>query len=217
MISVADTGTGMTPEIAARVFEPFFTTKAIGEGSGLGLPQVLGLAKQLGGGVELITAPGQGATFKVYLPRTQAPAPVAEAGPHDAPAPSLAGIRILLVDDDAQVRSVASAILHEAGCEVIEAATGFAALDLVDGGAQVDLALLDFAMPALNGGEAAQLLRDRQPALPVILMSGYADAEALARVWSGPLLHKPFSASELALQISRALTEAGQTVRLGTG
>ena len=215
MICVSDTGTGMAPEVAARVFEPFFTTKPVGEGSGLGLPQVLGLAKQLGGGVELITAPGEGAAFKVYLPRvdTAAASGAVEARPVEAPAPSLTGVRILLVDDDAQVRSVAYAILREAGCEVIEAATGFAALDLVDGGAEVDLALLDFAMPALNGGEAAQLLRDRRPALPVILMSGYADAETLAKVWSGPLLHKPFSAAQLARQISHALAEAGQTVR----
>ena len=179
---------------------------------------MLGLAKQLGGGVELVTAPGQGAAFKIYLPRTQgAVSTLDEARPAEAAPPSLAGVRILLVDDDNQVRSVAGAILREAGCEVIEAATGFRALDLVDGGAQVDLALLDFAMPALNGGEAAQLLRDRRPALPVILMSGYADAEALARVWSGPLLHKPFSASQLALQISHALAEADQPMRRGIG
>ncbi|MEO6338813.1 MAG: ATP-binding protein [Caulobacteraceae bacterium] len=219
MICVSDTGTGMTPDVAARVFEPFFTTKPVGEGSGLGLPQVLGLAKQLGGGVELITAPGEGASFKIYLPRTQtgsvsgaAEPPTAEAAP-----PSLAGVRILLVDDDTQVRSVAGAILREAGCEVMEAATGFAALDLIDGGAQIDLALLDFAMPALNGGEAAQLLRDRRPGLPVILMSGYADAEALARVWTGPLLHKPFSASQLARLISQALAEAAEPMRRVTG
>ena len=209
MIAVADTGTGMTSDVAARAFEPFFTTKGVGEGSGLGLPQVLGLAKQLGGGVELTTTPGEGCTVAVYLPRAAVGA-VAEgvvADPPPAPPNAFEGRRILLVDDDADVRAVAKALLAEMGCHVTEAANGLEAIVAVEKGGQFDLALLDFVMPGLNGGETAQRLKVRAPALPMILMSGFADTEALAAVWSGPLLHKPFSAARLAAQIGGLLAE----------
>jgi len=206
VISVSDTGAGMTPEVAARAFEPFFTTKGVGEGSGLGLPQVLGLAKQLGGGVELTTAPGAGCRVDVYLPRAAAgPSSAASANLDAIDAAAFNGLHVLLVDDDRDVRTVARGLLGDMGCRVTEAPGGQEAIQLVEAGGAFDLVLLDFAMPGMNGGEAAQRLRQISPATPQILMSGFADADTLMKVWSGPLLQKPFSAGQLALQMQAAL------------
>ncbi len=213
MVAVSDTGTGMTPEILARVFEPFFTTKAVGQGSGLGLPQVLGLAKQLGGGVEIVTRSGQGSSIQVYLPRSHAAAQPGDESLQDEPVRMLSGARVLLVDDDPDVRAVTGAILTEHGCEVKEVASGLAALDAEATGLPIDVVLLDFAMPGLNGGETASRLRDRRPDLPIVMMSGFADIDTLSAHWRGPLLHKPFSAASLCSQIG-AVAGTGKVVRL---
>jgi signal transduction histidine kinase len=207
VITVADTGEGMAPEVVARAFEPFFTTKPIGKGSGLGLPQVLGLAKQLGGGVQIETAAGQGTTVRVYLPRS-------EMTVETEPAPMgdllmLKGLRVLLVDDDPDVRTVAGQILEDLGCEVAAADCGEAALELARRGAVFQAALVDFAMPGLNGGETARRLRELQPGLPVVLMSGYADLDNLAETWIGPVLHKPFGAQALGRELARVTTAVG--------
>lgn len=207
MITVADTGEGMAPEVVARAFEPFFTTKPIGKGSGLGLPQVLGLAKQLGGGVQIETALGEGTTVRVYLPRSKA---FAEA----APVPVgdllvLKGLRVLLVDDDPDVRTVSGQILEDLGCEVEAADSGEAALDLARGGVVFQAALIDFAMPGLNGGETARRLRTLSPGLPVVLMSGYANLNDLAETWAGPVLRKPFGAQALGRELARVTAPVG--------
>ena len=202
-ISVADNGAGMPPEVLARVFEPFFTTKEVGRGSGLGLPQVLGVVKQLGGGIEIDTVLGQGSTVTIFLPKAEGA--VAAAEPPSAPPVALKGVRVLLIDDDPDVRGVAAALLSELGCQVIEAASGQAGLDVLASGTKVDLVLLDYAMPGLNGGETAQRIVKSFPELPVMMISGYADAEALAAAWSGPFLHKPFGAGALSSLIARTL------------
>jgi signal transduction histidine kinase/CheY-like chemotaxis protein len=201
VITVADTGEGMAPEVVDRAFEPFFTTKPIGKGSGLGLPQVLGLAKQLGGGVQIETAAGVGTTVRVYLPRSGAfteavPAPVGDLM-------VLKGLRVLLVDDDLDVRTVTAQLLEELGCRVEAADCGEAALELARTGAAFQAALVDFAMPGLNGGETARRLRELSPGLPVVLMSGYADLDNLAETWVGPVLHKPFGAQALGRELAR--------------
>src|SRR5260221_10872357 len=125
MIPVGDTGAGRPPDVLSRVFEPFFTTKEVGKGSGLGLPQVLGVAKQLGGGVTISSAPGQGTSVRVYLARA---AEMAVPQPQTAPgpAPGSLGISVLLVDDDADVRAALSGMLHDLGCRTVEAASGMA-------------------------------------------------------------------------------------------
>ena len=208
-VTVADRGEGMTPEVAAHVFEPFFTTKPMGKGSGLGLSQVLGVAKQLGGGVEIETAPGQGATVTVYLPRAAAqdrPAPT-PPGP-EFHTEALQGLRLLLVDDDAAVRAVASGMLRDLGCQVTEAADGDEAITRMRQAPPHQAALIDFAMPGLNGGQTAIALRAVRPGLPVVLMSGYTDLEALADAWSGPVLRKPFSRADLARELARATRES---------
>ena len=212
VISVADTGEGMAPDVAARAFEPFFTTKAIGKGSGLGLPQVLGLAKQLGGGVEVETAPGEGTTVRVYLPRAE-PIGAAEA-PTARVATSLTGLRVLLVDDDTDVRTVAEQILIELGCRVTSAASGEAGLSLLAADPSLQAALVDFAMPGLNGGETARRIWALRPGLPIVVMSGYADLDQLADAWTGPVLHKPFTMEVLADQLARATdVAASETLR----
>ena len=216
MIAVSDTGTGMTADVVSRAFEPFFTTKDVGKGSGLGLSQVLGLAKQLGGGVELESQLDRGTTIKVYLPRART-APAGQERPIAAAAASLAGVRVLLVDDDPDVRAVAAALLEELGCAVTEAASGLAAIDrLAHAPADFDAVLLDFAMPGLNGGETAVRLQALAADLPIVLMTGYADTELLAGVWEGPLLHKPFTAQRLATEMAAAAGRP-QVVKLRPG
>ncbi len=198
MIAVSDTGEGMTPEVVARVFEPFFTTKPLGKGSGLGLPQVLGLAKQLGGGVEIDTAPDRGTTVRVYLPRAAA----LDAAPPTAPvAPdstALKGLKVLLVDDDVGVRTVTAQMLKDLGCRVTTAESGEQALERIREDPDLQAALVDFAMPGLSGGETAAGLRWERADFPVVIMTGYADLEELAETWAGPVMHKPFTMADLA-------------------
>jgi signal transduction histidine kinase len=213
MVAVSDRGTGMSDEVLSRAFEPFFTTKGVGRGSGLGLPQVLGLAKQLGGGVEIVTAVGAGTTIKVYLPRSAAAAAAEPKAKPEESSGVLLGARVLVVDDDPDVRAVTCAILSEHGCRVAEVASGLAAIDAQAAGTPIDVVLLDFAMPGMNGGETAARLRKERPDLPVIMMSGFADVETLSAYWSGPLLHKPFSAASLCGQIAAAVG-AHKVVRL---
>jgi CheY-like chemotaxis protein len=205
----------MTQEVLSRAFEPFFTTKAVGRGSGLGLPQVLGLAKQLGGGVEIVTAPGEGASIRVYLPRSTVAAKPGAEPKRDEVGRMLAGVLVLVVDDDPDVRAVTCAILSEQGCQVMEVASGLAAVDAVSSVEAIDVVLLDFAMPGMNGGETTSRLRALRPDLPIVMMSGFADVQTLSAFWDGPLLHKPFSAASLCSQIAAAAgAEGGAVVRL---
>ncbi|MDN3625462.1 PAS domain S-box protein [Methylobacterium isbiliense] len=208
MIAVADTGTGMTPEVLAKAFEPFFTTKGVGKGSGLGLAQVYGFAKQSGGGVKIDTRLGQGTTIRVFLPRAAEPAPAADAAaPPPDPLPFAAATpRVLLVDDDTAVREVTATLLAELGCEVAEAGSGGAALDLLARDPEpVDLLLVDFAMPGMNGAEVAREAAQRRPGLPILFMTGYADLSALSGVGEERIIQKPFRDGELAAKVRRVL------------
>jgi CheY-like chemotaxis protein len=171
----------------------------------LGLPQVLGLAKQLGGGVEIDTAPGQGATLRVYLPRAEAFDTVAQVV-QDAPGGMvLKGLRVLLVDDDAGVRAVTAQMLRDLGCRVTQAESGEQALERMREDPDLQAALVDFAMPGLSGGETAAGLRWERADFPVVIMTGYADLEELAETWAGPVMHKPFSMADLAREMARAI------------
>jgi CheY-like chemotaxis protein len=206
VVSVIDAGTGMTPEVLAQIWEPFFTTKASGVGSGLGLPQVLGVAKQLGGGVAVDTFVGRGTTVRVFLPVAE-PAQAA-AEPEPGPEVDLTGARVLLVDDDDDVRRVAGELLRDIGCEPEEADGGPAALARIDAGVEPDVVVMDYAMPGMTGVEAARRLAETRPKLPVLLISGYMDAEALERTWTGPVLAKPFSKEQLARRLAEVLRAA---------
>ena len=210
VISVTDTGSGMTKEVLAKAFEPFFTTKEIGKGSGLGLSQVLGFAQQSGGGIRIETRVGEGTSVKVYLPRA-ADSDVAEASPD----PTGAGRQhrtdatILLVDDDNAVREVTASMLRELGYAVLEVGSGGAALDLLDGDSNVDLIVLDFVMPGMNGAELARQIHSKFSTLPVLFVTGYADKTTLAEIGDARLIKKPFVGDELANKVHAALAEIG--------
>ena len=216
-ICVADTGTGMTEEVRAKVFEPFFTTKEIGKGSGLGLSQVLGFAKQSGGGVRIESRVGEGTSIRIYLPRTKAkaeersPSAPAIAAHKDAPA-----ARILLVDDDHAVREVTSTTLRDLGYTVVEAGSGGAALDILTREPTIDLLIIDFAMPGMSGAEVARQARAKRPTLPILFITGFADRAALAGVSETHIVGKPFMNDELATKLRSVLVEevSDKVVRL---
>ncbi|MBU2417174.1 MAG: response regulator, partial [Alphaproteobacteria bacterium] len=204
MVAVTDTGSGMSDDVRARAFEPFFTTKEVGKGSGLGLSQVFGLAKQSGGGVAIDTEVGRGTTIKVFLPRASAapaePGVEAEAGPvaHED------HLVVLVVDDDDAVREVTAGLLADLGYDVVEAGSGGAALDLFERHDEIRAVVLDFAMPGMNGADLARELRARRPRVPILFATGYADAEALTGVGDHQIVHKPFGQAELARKLSRS-------------
>jgi CheY-like chemotaxis protein len=204
-ICVGDNGTGMGDEVRAKVFEPFFTTKEVGKGSGLGLSQVLGFAKQSGGGVRIESRPGEGTAVHIYLPRATAKAEVVSDSVPDVQSMALSGATILLVDDDAAVREVTAAMLRELGYAVIEAGSGGAALDVLESRPQIDLMLVDFAMPGMNGAEVARHVGMKRPALPVLFVTGFADRTALAGVGEARIIGKPFVRDELGEKVRAAL------------
>ena len=208
-LAVIDTGTGMPPEVVARVFEPFFTTKDIGKGSGLGLAQVYGFARQSGGTVRIDTAPGRGTTIELLLPRS-AGMPQAAARPaaelRQMGAPGTRG-HVLLVEDDDEVAALVGQMLGELGFGVTRAASAAAALGALADGRPVDLVFSDVLMPGgMNGVELARELRRRHPDLPVVLTSAYAgNAKRDADAAGIALLPKPYRLEELAAVTQTAL------------
>jgi len=207
LLAVSDTGTGMPPEVLARVFEPFFTTKAVGHGSGLGLSMVYGFVKQTGGHVAIYSEPGQGSTVKLYLPRAaggQAPAPAKPRGGAQGGTET-----VLVVEDDPAVRALVEGQLRALGYVVLAAADGPAALTLLRAGPPCDLLLTDMIMPGgMNGRELAEQVRQERPAMRVLYMSGYTENAILHHGRLDPgveLLSKPFSLSELAARVRGVL------------
>ncbi|MBL6455714.1 response regulator [Belnapia sp. T6] len=205
VVSVRDTGSGIPPEVLSRVFEPFFTTKEVGSGTGLGLSMAHGMAQQSGGAIRIASRLGEGTTVELTLPRSSpadAPAPEAESGtvPHaDHP------VRILVADDEADVREVTSAILREMGHETIEAGDADSALRLL-ASEPVELLITDFAMPRVSGVELAHHARGLRPSVPVLLMTGYADLDKVPR--DLPVIRKPFQPAELARLVAELCAPA---------
>lgn len=207
-VSVADTGSGMTDDVLVRAFEPFFTTKDVGKGSGLGLSQVFGLAKQSGGGVSIATRVGEGTTITVYLPRSAVmPQRDAALASQHRP-PHRDNAVVLVVDDDVAVREVTSGFLVDMGYRVVEAGSGGAALDAFEGDAQIDAVVLDFAMPGMNGADLAREIRTRRPRVPILFATGYADADALVGIDQDRVIRKPYIETELAQKLSLTLGRA---------
>ena len=200
-----DTGTGMTKEVLAKAFEPFYTTKDIGKGSGLGLSQVLGFAKQSGGGMRIESRLREGTSVKIYLPRAMRSDVTLPSESIGVPKRSAKGAVILLVDDDSAVREVTASILRDLGHVVIEVGSGGGALDLLDRNAHIDLVMLDFAMPGMNGMEVARQVRAKVPSRPVVFVTGYADTSALEDIDDTQIVRKPFIGNELADKVQIAL------------
>jgi signal transduction histidine kinase/CheY-like chemotaxis protein len=208
MIAVADTGSGMTKEVLAQAFEPFFTTKEIGKGSGLGLSQVLGFAKQSGGGMRIETRVGEGTSVRVYLPRaaenSDSEVSVVTVGVTQS---QRKGAIILLVDDDSAVREVTASMLEDFGYVVVKIGSGGAALDLLDRQSNIDLVLLDFAMPGMSGVEVARQVQLKYPAIPILFVTGYADKNAFRDIGEERIIKKPFIGEELAQKVNAALVK----------
>lgn len=208
VVLVADTGTGMTPEILARAFDPFFTTKDVGRGSGLGLSMVYGFARQSGGHVTLDSAPGAGTTARLYLPATRAS--VAASGPPVDAADARGGREtILLVEDDDLVRIHVQGQLEGLGYSVVTAGNGPEALGVLDEREDIDLVFTDIVMPGgMSGRDLAEAVRASLPTLPVLFTSGYSDDAVIrdGRLDAGvTLLAKPYKRVELARKIRQAL------------
>jgi CheY-like chemotaxis protein len=199
-IAVSDTGVGMPRSVAERAFDPFFTTKPAGKGTGLGLSQVHGIAKQSGGDATIKSKPGKGTTVTLSLPRAQAN--VNSVSQADfAALPAGHSEKLLLVDDDPEVRQLLATFLSESGYEVSEATSGENALAIL-ADFKPDMMIVDFAMEGMNGAETALEARQRYPGIPILFISGYADPEELrSAVGNAPLLNKPFQPGELSAAV----------------
>ena len=208
-ITVADDGQGMPPEVSSRAGEPFFSTKTQGQGTGLGLAQVFGFARQCGGEARIDSVPGLGTAVAIVLPAADAVRGEAEpstpAGP--ASADARRPERILVIDDDDGVRAVVVQGLRDAGFQVWEAADGPSALALLAMGAPA-AAVIDFMMPGMDGAEVARRARALWPSLPIVFVSGYADTLALDGIGGAGVLRKPFDMPTLREAVEALLAPA---------
>ena len=203
VVSVRDTGMGMSPEVVARAFEPFFTTKAAGRASGFGLSIVYGLIKQLGGEIAIASEPGRGTTVQISLPRTRDIAPsVAARVPAPAPGTPL---RVLLVDDNEDVLAVMATVLRNAGEHVVEASDGPSAIDIFGDGAGFDAVVLDYAMPGMKGTAAARAIQAVRPDVPILLVTGFAEAMVPGEWPAEYILHKPFRPDRLRQRLEELI------------
>jgi len=202
-ITVADTGVGMSPQVARRAFEPFYTTKPIGQGTGLGLSMVYGFAQQSKGHVALESRMGSGTSVALYLPRFNADAAI-EATEALAEAPRGDGETVLVIEDDETVRELVVEVLGELGYAAIEARNGDEAIAILRSPQSLDLMVSDVGLPGLNGRQIATIARQHRPGLRILFMTGYA-ADALDRPnFLGPgmdMILKPFSMDAIAVRI----------------
>ena len=211
MVSIRDTGEGMTPDVLAKAFDPFFTTKPIGKGTGLGLSMLYGFIKQSKGHVRVHSVPGEGSLFELFLPRADA----AVARPSEAGAPAEiggqhgAGETVLVVEDEATVRMLVIETLRELGYAALEAHDGPAGLALLQSGARVDLLVTDVGLPGLNGRQLAEAGRLLRPGLRVLFMTGYAHNAAVGQgdaLDPGmQIISKPFALDALSARIRQMI------------
>ncbi len=208
-IRVTDTGAGMAAEVMARAFDPFFTTKPIGQGTGLGLSMIYGFVKQSGGQVGLASEPGQGTAVELCLPRHLSPPAAEEAEAAGVATPAASSGTVLLVDDEPSVRTLLGETLAALGLSVIEAADGPAGLRVLESSVRVDVLVSDVGLPGgLNGRQLADRARVLRPGLPVLLITGYAEAAVLGEGMLEPgmeVVTKPFSMAVLGRRVAAVL------------
>ncbi len=213
MLAVTDSGAGMSAEVKARAFDPFFTTKDVGHGTGLGLSQVYGFVKQSRGHVKIYSEPGEGTTIKLYFPRVHAQSRIIEDEDQARAAPGSAGEKILVVEDDPDVRNYSCDTLGELGYTVLEAENGRAALNLIASRPDIQLLFTDVGLPGgLNGRQLAEEAHKLRPDLKVLFTTGYARNAIVhdGRLDPGvELITKPFSQAALAAKL-RDILDAGR-------
>ncbi|WP_043115435.1 response regulator, partial [Pseudacidovorax intermedius] len=216
-VQVQDTGAGIPAGVLGQVFDPFFTTKPLGSGSGLGLSQVYGFARQSGGEAAIDSVEGQGTRVDLLFPAVAAPAADALPPPEAEVQALAAGRSVLVVEDDAEVRRVIADSLALLGCRVIQAADGQQGLEVLGAQARPDLMVVDYAMPGMTGAEFIVHARQRVGAVPVVLATGYADMAQVGRVLgTQSILIKPFEISALAACVAQALAPAARGGNPGT-
>jgi PAS domain S-box-containing protein len=200
-LEVSDTGSGIPQDVQHRIFEPFFTTKDTGRG--LGLAALLGILRSHGGAFRMDSVHGRGTTFRLYFPSTGAQVAVM---PEPAVTPSAfpPGLRVLLVEDEENVRDAAARLLVRIGFAVVTAVDGLDALEKLDAGPAYDVVLLDLTMPRMDGRQAMAAIRQRHPGVPVVLCSGYS-GEEIQGGWKGVFLPKPYSLASLRKALREAL------------
>jgi CheY-like chemotaxis protein len=215
-LTVADTGAGIDPADLSRVMEPFFTTKPRGKGTGLGLSMAKGFAEQSGGALSLESEPGRGTTVTLWIPEAETSLlPPADAVAPEPVRPALGvdGRRVLVVDDDEQVRDGLMSSLQDAGFVTLGAEDGGAALGQLDQGAEVDALITDFSMPGINGLDLIHAVHARRPGLPAILLTGHVQdvsAGAFNRLDEEPfaLLHKPTPPARVAERLAELIAQS---------
>jgi two-component system, cell cycle sensor histidine kinase and response regulator CckA len=207
LLEITDTGVGMPPEVLTRIFEPFFTTKSRGEGSGLGLPVVYGIIKNIGGGIIVTSREGHGTSFQIYLPRSQ-DKPDADRAPRIEDSGPQGKGAVLVVEDSPEILNLVRMVLQGAGYTVLPAASGSQALARKD--ERVDLVLTDVVMPGMNGPEFAERWHQVHPDTPVLYMTGYAEESVLPfSVNPDNLLLKPFKPAQLLQKTAAVLGRRG--------
>jgi CheY-like chemotaxis protein len=191
VLAVTDTGIGMTADVKERLFEPFFTTKGVGEGTGLGLPSVYGIVKQSRGDIEVISEPGEGAAFRIYLPATDVSAEIEQA----TPLPPRRRRRVLVVESSDVVRDVVDSLLGDNGYEMIAVADPEQALELAQGHSTFDVLLTDLVLERMKGSDLAARVQEHQPSIRVLFMSGHDPQHRLDD--RALVISKPFQNGDL--------------------
>jgi CheY-like chemotaxis protein len=213
LLAVSDTGIGMDEAARSRIFEPFYTTKELGKGTGLGLSTVYGIVKQNRGHIWVYSEPGQGTTFKIYLPRMAPLADVAKISVKPAVLPR-GWETVLLVEDDEMVRQVTSKMLQRQGYRVLEAAGGLEALKVCDSHREpVHLILTDVVMPGISGPEMAARAIQKHPGIKVLFMSGHTENTIVHHGVLEPgvaFLQKPFKYNDLICRVREVLDRTGE-------